>query len=299
MQVKIIIGTIAFMLTMIILGAVSLTEPGRLEVFSDAFEGRSVENGAELYVNNCASCHGVNGRAEACFDPATGEPTGCIGRSLNNADLLCGTRSQRMDALDWGGTKFDFIESTIAAGRPWNGMPTWGERFGGPLPNNYVNDVTLFVLNWESQELCGEDVVVEGPVWPLFAAELPTGNPENGAQLYEVTYACQSCHGDLEDEATALVGPWLGDIEGRVPLEGYTAADYLYESILMPNAYISLECPNGPCGEPSAMPGNFGERMTLQEMADVMAFILGETEFESNVEVEYPEGAVPPQTLDE
>ncbi|MFW5942300.1 MAG: c-type cytochrome [bacterium] len=294
MQVKIIIGTIAFMLTMVIVGFVALREPARMEAFSMAYEGRSIENGAEIFANNCASCHGVNGRAEQCFNPSSGEPEGCIGRPLNNAELLCGTTSARMEALDWSGAKFDFVQSTVAAGRPWTGMPTWSQEYGGPLQENEVRDVTLFVLNWESEALCEEDGEVEGPVWPANVSELPAGDPENGQQLYEVTYACQSCHGNLDDEASATVGPWLGDIEevGAERIEDYTAADYIYESILKPNAFIAPECPSGPCTEPSAMPNTFGEQMTEQEMADILSFLLGTSEFESNVEVEYPEGAV-------
>lgn len=297
MQVKIIIGTIAFMLTMVILGFVALREPARLEAFSAAFEGRSIENGAEIYMNNCATCHGIEGRAETCFDASSGEQTGCIGRPLNNPDLLCGAVSPRMEALDWSGTKFSLIQGTVAAGRPWAGMPTWGRDFGGPLRDSEVRDVALFVLNWESEELCGDQGEVEGPVWPLNVSELPAGDPENGQTLYETTYACQSCHGDIEQEDSAQVGPWLGNIdeEGAERIEGYTAADYVYESILKPNAFIAPECPNGACTEPSAMPDTFGQRMTLQDMADVMSYVLGTSEFESSTEVEYPEGAVVPE----
>lgn len=291
MQVKIVIGTIAFMLTMIVVGFVALREPARMEAFSNARLGRSIENGAEIFTSNCSTCHGVNGRAEECFDPSSGEPTGCIGRPLNNAELLCGQRSARMRALEWAGSKQDFIGSTVDAGRPWNGMPTWGEQYGGPLQDHQVDDVTDFVLNWESEELCGEEQVVEAPEWPANVSELPAGNAENGPQLYEVTYACQSCHGDPAQEGTNAVGPWLGDIAevGPQRQEGYTAADYLYESILKPNAFIAPDCPNAPCTEPSAMPGNFGLQMTEQEMADVLAYLLGTSEFESNVEVQYPE----------
>jgi hypothetical protein len=85
----------------------------------------------------------------------------------------------------------------------------------------------------------------------------------------------------------------LGNIaeEGATRIDGYTAADYVYHSILLPSAFIAPDCPNGPCtGPPSAMPANFALRMTsLQEMADVMAYVLGTSTFESSAEVVYPE----------
>lgn len=302
MQTKIIIGTIAFMLTMIILGFVALREPARLDAFTEAYEGRSIERGALVFASNCSTCHGVNGRAEECFDPSSGEQIGCVGRRLNNPDLLCGTRPQRLVATGWSGSKINFVRSAVAAGRPGTEMPAWHQDYGGPLQENEVRNVTLLVLNWENQELCGDQETVEGPEWPRQVSDLPAGDPEAGQQAYAVTFGCQGCHGDPQgDASTATVGPWQGDIAtvGAERIDGYTAADYVYESILKPNQFIAPDCPAGDCAEPSTMPGDFGERMTLQEMADIMAYLLGTSEFESNVEIDYPEGAAPPETQDE
>lgn len=289
LQVKIIIGTIAFMLTMIVLGFVTIREPARLEAFSNAYDGRRIERGADVFANNCTSCHGVNGKAEECYNTA-GELQGCAGRALNHPDLLCGVPSPRMSDLGWTGTKLGLVESTITSGRPWNGMPTWGEDFGGPLQNNQVENVAMFVANWESDALCG-NIVVEEPVeWPTSVAELPAGDAANGEELYNIEYACSACHGDPADASTASVGPSLSDIAntGATRQDDYTAADYLYESALHPGNFIAPECPNGPCGEPSAMPNTFGERMSLQDMADVLSFLLGTDTFESSAEVVYP-----------
>ena len=57
MQVKVIIGTVAFMLSMIILGLITLFEPVRMEQFAAAEIGRNVESGANVFFNNCVECH--------------------------------------------------------------------------------------------------------------------------------------------------------------------------------------------------------------------------------------------------
>ena len=151
MQVKVVIGTIAFMLTMIIFGFAALLEPARMERTTLAFAGRNVESGADIFQSACATCHGVNGDAQSCVDGA-GETIACVGRPLNHPDLLCGDPSKRMTDLNWQNTKRNLIFTTIAAGRPGTLMPTWSETFGGPLYEAQVHQVTDFVLNWEGKE---------------------------------------------------------------------------------------------------------------------------------------------------
>ena len=290
MQIKIAIGTIAFMLTMIILGFAALSEPARLQTYTGARDGRFIEKGAEVFEANCATCHGVNGKAEECYAAATGEQIGCQGLPLNNADLLCGNPPPRIAAQGWEGTTFDYIRGTVTSCRPWNGMPTWAQEFGGPLQEDQVYNVALFVSNWQNDELCSGPPP-EAVAWPTSVAELPEGNPDNGPQLYNVTYGCTACHGNPAETGSNLVGPWLGEIAsiGATRLDGYTAADYMYESMLHPSNFIAPDCPNGPCtGPPSSMPANFGQRMSLQDMADILSYLLGTTTFESTAEVVYP-----------
>jgi len=282
MQVKIIIGTVAFMISMMVMGYAALREPARLERFTDARLGRQIEIGAHLFDQNCATCHGVNGRAEECYDPSSGDPIGCIGLPLNYQPLVCGDLSLRMEAMNWEGSKEAFIQSTLYSGRPGTQMPAWGEQFGGPMRPDQIEDLSKFVLNWETEELCSMPLNLYE--WPDsvedYYAEFPEGDPANGEQLF-LTYGCTGCHGNLTDEGSAAVGPWLGNIAevGPTRREGYTAEEYVYESILHPNEYIVPECPTGPCaGPPSAMPDNFPLRMgeNPQDLRDVMAYILGQ-----------------------
>jgi mono/diheme cytochrome c family protein len=282
MQVKIIIGTVSFMIAMMVLGYAALRETTRLERFSAARTGRQIEMGAHLYNQNCATCHGVAAKAEECYDASTGEPIGCKGLPLNYNALLCGDTSLRMEAMNWSGTKEAFIQSTIASGRPGTEMPTWSERFGGPMRDDQIENVSKFVLNFDTEELCSTPVVVFD--WPdtyeEYSAEFPEGDAVHGEELF-LTYGCSGCHGNLEDQASATVGPWLGNIAevGGTFVEGLNADEYVYQSILEPSAFIVPECPTGPCaGPPSPMPDNFPIRMSEnpQDLQDIMTYILGE-----------------------
>ena len=116
MQIKIVIGTIAFMLTMMVFGYSALREPARLERFANAELGRSIEAGGHIFTNNCATCHGTDGKAETCFN-AAGAQIACQGLPLNFNGQLCGEPSQRMTDMGWSGTKAAYVRTTVAAGR--------------------------------------------------------------------------------------------------------------------------------------------------------------------------------------
>ncbi|KAA3665059.1 MAG: hypothetical protein DWQ04_02515, partial [Chloroflexi bacterium] len=242
MQVKVVIGTVAFMLTMIIFGYAALREPARLEHFTGAAVGRSVETGAELYVNNCANCHGEEGKAETCKDPGNGEIIGCQGIPLNNKALVCGEEPERLEIMGWIGSKRDFVYTTISAGRGQI-MPTWSANFGGPMRNDQVVNLTDYVLNFEGDELCNAPDEPKFP-WPEtaeeFLASFPDGDAARGAELYEITYGCAACHGALDDSAWTGTGPWLGNIADIAPnrIPEYSLEQYLYESILEPGVYV-------------------------------------------------------------
>ena len=287
MQVKVVIGTIAFMLTMIILGYAALREPDRLEHFTNAREGRMVETGAKLYFDNCATCHGVEGKAEECYDSA-GNSIACQGLALNNYFLVCGDAPARLEQTRFEGTKTQFIQRTIAAGRSGTVMPAWSERYGGPMRDDQVMNVAAFVLNFANDEFCAEEPISFD--WPDSVDDFlalstddfvaAPGDPENGAAVY-TSYACNSCHGNIDEPGSNQIGPWLGEISevGATRVEGQTALQYVYHSILYPNDYIAPDCATGPCiGPPSAMVQDLAFRMSSnpQDMVDLLAYLVGQ-----------------------
>ena len=76
----------------------------------------------------------------------------------------------------------------------------------------------------------------------------------------------------------AGVAPWHGDLGVNAPnrVEGLSAEQYIYESILYPNYYIVPECPTGACSEPSSMPNNYIQDFSNnpQDLIDIVTYLL-------------------------
>ena len=53
--------------------------------------------------------------------------------------------------------------------------------------------------------------------------------------------------------------------------EGYTAEEYLRESILEPSAFIVEECPLGQCLQ--VMPENYGDLLSEEEIDAIVAYL--------------------------
>lgn len=102
------------------------------------------------------------------------------------------------------------------------------------------------------------------------------GRAERGAELYRGVYGCVACHGDVATPGSNNIGPHLGGIAAQAGrrVEGMSAAQYIYESILEPGAFIAPECRDGaPCAEPTAMP-EYASLLDLQDLADLLVFLL-------------------------
>jgi hypothetical protein len=102
-----------------------------------------------------------------------------------------------------------------------------------------------------------------------YAAEVETvlqnADPAN-AETVMTTYGCLACHrtGAENNVAPAFVGIAEIAAQQRPPMP---AAAYLYESIVFPGAYV-VE------GYSDVMPHDLGDRMTDQEIGDVIAYLL-------------------------
>ena len=105
---------------------------------------------------------------------------------------------------------------------------------------------------------------------PEVLAAFANADPARGQQLANQN-ACIGCHS--LDPNVALAGPtWynLGNTAvGRVP--GLSPAAYIDHSIVNPSEYVA------PGYQDNVMPKTFGQTLSVQDQADLIAFILSQT----------------------
>ncbi len=216
-------------------------------------------------------------------------------------------RPSRLANVRWGSSVFNYVYSTLVHGRPvssgyWpDPMPNWAQQSGGPLRDDQLRDITNFILNW-NRDFTIEDLVsvqqfaVE-PCDPLACGgggvetvgndvaaimeQFPsvTGDPNRGQALYNnsalpargTVLGCTGCHtGGLQ--APDLAGTWTRVLNERLPAlpEYASGEEYLVNSIVRPNDYIV------PTYTAGLMPNNFGERLSLQDLADIVVYLMSQ-----------------------
>ena len=95
------------------------------------------------------------------------------------------------------------------------------------------------------------------------------------AEMIILNSGCGSCHAIGKLGEAGKVGPDLSNI-GLIAAERIatlSAADYLRQSIIDPQAFITPECPNSPCLE-NIMPGDYAQRLTDSQIDILVTFLL-------------------------
>ncbi|MBI3763849.1 MAG: cytochrome c oxidase subunit II [Chloroflexi bacterium] len=94
--------------------------------------------------------------------------------------------------------------------------------------------------------------------------------------LFTTLYGCAGCHTLAAAGATGKVGPDLDGIgtAAGTRVRGQSAAAYVKDSILNPDAFIAPKCPGGPCPNPSLMPKDFGTRISPTDLDALVNFLL-------------------------
>src|SRR5258706_8652731 len=283
MSWRVIVGTLSLVITMILLGYVAVTEQDRMANFGIAYTAREIEAGGTLFESNCAPCHGLDGKG-------TGRAP-----ALNTPDLL--TNGKRLADAGFAGTVHDFILLTVSGGRPRASaafsqypqrMPTWSQAYGGPLRDDQINYIVIYILNWAPAlaNVTPEPTQAVVAVGTDTTQKLPAGDASAGQQVVQ-TMGCPACH--ISQGGTTLGPNWQPATDNnsqgvgtRAP-ERIKAADYkgkatsgdqyLFESIVAPDAYIVPGNAAYAAAGVSIMPHDFATKLSAQNVADVIAYL--------------------------
>ncbi|GAB4541017.1 MAG: c-type cytochrome [Anaerolineae bacterium] len=187
-----------------------------------------LEAGARLYAENCAVCHGASGE-------------GRIGAELSR---------------DWPSIRPDLrVKTVIEEGVSGSPMPAWSQENGGPLTDEEIEALTLYILSWETgglpELLPTPTFTPRPPITPVPAVE---GDPNRGAVLYGEN--CAVCHG--------LEG---GGRVGVALAKNWPA--------IRPDLRVKSVIERGVPGSPMlAWSQSNGGPLTDQDINDIVAFIL-------------------------
>jgi mono/diheme cytochrome c family protein len=127
-----------------------------------------LQQGAELYAQFCAVCHGENGM-------------GRVGATL---------------AKDWPSVRPDLdIRNTIANGVQNALMPAWSQAKGGPLTDQEIDALVAYIMTWGNS---GAPKFTPAPTYTALPPVTPLpdieGDTTSGAALFQQN--CIMCHGE-------------------------------------------------------------------------------------------------------
>lgn len=262
-QLEIVLGTIFVLLSAAIVIILGIREPQRLADYVLQQRARQIEFGAAVFQSNCTACHGTSAQGITGIAP-----------SLRDEHFF----TERLGEIGWGSTLEDYIVSVVTTGRQVStraqyvgggspAMPTWSEKFGGPLRDDQIRAVAAYIINFEQYAL--GVLPTPAPIGPVVDESTPEGR---GLALFTQA-GCVACH-TIQGVSTASVGPALDGLASRAgsTVSGLSAEEYIHESIVDPNAYVVTGY------SPDVMPQNFSEILTEEQVSDLVAFLQARTQ---------------------
>jgi sulfur oxidation c-type cytochrome SoxX len=259
-QLEIVLGTILVLLSTAIVVILGIQEPKRLADYEVQQRAELIEFGASVFVTNCTRCHGTQAQGITGVAP-----------SLRDEHFF----TERITEVGWQGSLEDYVVSVVTTGRQVStrpelyagggvpAMPTWSEKFGGPLRDDQINAVAAFIMNFEPYAL-GQVATVE-PLLP----PVDESTPEGRGQAVFLQAGCNACH-TISGISTGNIGPVLDGIASRAgeTVSGLSAEEYIHQSIVDPSAYVVEGFADG------LMPQTFADTLSEEQISDLVAFLL-------------------------
>ena len=224
--------------------------------------------------------------------------------SQNEVEVFFYNNGTRLAQVGWAGDLRGYIITTLIHGRPgsgnvWpnsEGMAAWSQTAGGRFRHDEIEDLAAYILNWDKgaswafedyiavaqygKPLADGSLPSEPPPPPAgddvmgilarWAANEIVGSEVIGADLYDAEFGCTDCHrgGASAPDTIGTLARIQNERLTMPGFEGYTVEQYIVESITRPGDYVVDGYSSG------LMPVNFGARMTDQQLADVVAFLM-------------------------
>ena len=224
--------------------------------------------------------------------------------SENEVEVFFYNNGTRLAQVGWAGDLRGYIITTLIHGRPgsdnvWpnsEGMVAWSQTAGGRFRHDEIEDLAAYILNWDKgagwafedyiavaqygKPLADGSLPSEPPPPPAgdnvmgilarWEADEIVGSEVSGAELYDAEFGCTDCHrgGASAPDTIGTLARIQNERLTTPGFEGYTVEQYLVESITRPGDYVVDGYSSG------LMPVNFGVRMTDQQLADIVAFLM-------------------------
>lgn len=147
-QVNAMIGLLG--LLVLVLGAYAINEGNRMEAAREEILERDIVRGSKMFVNNCRGCHGMTGKGS--------EEGGFAPPLHNDSFLIIDEHNKDFEATPAGDAAKirTFLRNTIACGRTGSPMPTWAERYGGPLSDTKIDQLVTLLTTPGAWEIYNE-----------------------------------------------------------------------------------------------------------------------------------------------
>jgi cytochrome c oxidase cbb3-type subunit 3/ubiquinol-cytochrome c reductase cytochrome c subunit len=207
--------------------------PGRPGSGPEVVRPEEVLDFPALYKQNCAACHGENGRNGAAI-------------SLSNPVYIAAAGENN-------------LRDVIAKGVPGKLMPAFAKSAGGMLTDGQVAALAQgIVKQW------GNSSVLGGENPPPYLAAL-RGNAEHGIQAYQVF--CARCHG-----ASGEGGPADGNADSKNGRLG-SIVDPSYLALISDQNLRSITIAGRPDEGKPDWRNDAAQPMTDQQVTDIVAWL--------------------------